>query len=256
MKINFFPGQNWLTLLRNAEDGNGGGAGDPGAAGGAGGEASPDGSAGAEGDAPAPSFLSEAQKAAAGENPPPEEKKEEAKPDGEAKTEEPPAAFDLTAVKLPEGVTLSEELGKSLADVLNNVELSPQDRGQQLLDLHLKALGETQASLEASFKEASKTAWTTMNDQWRAQIKDLPEFKANPDVEAGKVLQALIAVGADEKFFAAMDLTGAGNHPAVMQVLHRLTKPFIEGGSVNGDNKPVAPRQLGGNIYTSTQPKE
>jgi hypothetical protein len=176
----------------------------------------------------------------------------EAKPEGEAKPAEggeAPATFDLTAVKLPEGVTIDENVGKSFAEILSKADLSPQERGQQLIDLHVKALQDVQTT----FTEQAKTTWTEMNDKWRAETIALPEFKGNPEAEAGKVMQALVAVGADEKFFQAMDLTGAGNHPAVMQVLHRLTKPFIEGGAVGGNGKAVSARKLGDNIYTSTQ---
>lgn len=236
----------WFGLLRNADGADGGGAGTADAAAVPSAEASPAASAGAEGDAPAATFLSGAK---------PED---EAKPaEGEAKPAEAPAAFDVASVKLPEGVTLDEEVGKSFTDIFNNAELSLQERGQQLLDLHVKALSDLQISAAETFKTTAQGEWTKMNDEWRGQIKDLPEFKANPDAEAGKVMQALKAVGADDKFFSAMDLTGAGNHPAVLQVLHRLTKPFLEGSAVGADGKAAAPaRMLGANIYTSSQPKE
>jgi len=235
--------RNWFGLLRAADGVEGGGTIVADAAAVDGVVASPEGVAGAEGDAPAGTFLSDAAKPAAAEG--------VAKPEGEA-----PATFDLAAIKLPEGVTLDEEVGKAFSDLFNNAELSPQERGQQLLDLHVKSLGDLQTQANEAMQTAARETWTKMNDEWRGQIKDLPEFKANPDAEAGKVLQALKAVGADEKFFQAMDLTGAGNHPAVMQVLHRLSKPFIEGSAVGGNGKPVASRELGANIYTSTQPKE
>ncbi len=235
--------RSWFGLLRAADGAEGGGAIVAAAAAGDGVVASPEGVAGAEGDAPAGTFLSDAAKVT---------------PEGETKPaeSEAPATFDLAAVKLPEGVTLDEETGKAFAELFNKADLSQQDRGQQLLDLHVKALGNLQTQANEAMQTQARETWTKMNDEWRGQIKDLPEFKANPDAEAGKVLQALKAVGADEKFFQAMDLTGAGNHPAVMQVLHRLSKPFIEGGAVGGLGKAVASRELGANIYTSTQPKE
>lgn len=240
-------GKNWLGLLRNADGADGGGTGAADAAAVTEQAVSPEASAGAEGDTPAATFISEAK---AGE-PPAEGETKAVEGAGET-----PAAFDLATVKLPEGVELDAEVGKAFSDLLGNAELSPQERGQQLLDLHVKALADVQKASADAMAEESKATWTRMNDEWRGQIKDLPEFKENPDAEAGKVLQALKAVGADEKFFQAMDLTGAGNHPAVLQVLHRLAKPFMEGGSVSGNGKAMSSRRLGDNIYTSTQPKE
>jgi hypothetical protein len=242
----FSPEWNWFGALRNAEGAEGGGAGAADAAAGAGDVASTEAQAESPVDAPASTFLTEAAKPAEGETKVPPES--EPKVEGEA-----PAAFDLAAIKLPEGFELSEETGKLFSEVLGNDKLSPQERGQQLLDLHTKTLGDMQTAMQEQMATQSRETWTKMNDEWRGQIKDLPEFKANPDAEAGKILQALKAVGADESFFAAMDLTGAGNHPVVMQVLHRLAKPFLEGGAVVGSGKTAPARQLGANIYTSSQ---
>ena len=235
-----------LAVLRSPADGEGGGAGD----GGSGSEASAEVAAGAAGDPPPPAttFLTEVGKTA--ETPP----VEDAPPaEGEAaKTEDAPAAFDLAAVTLPEGVTLDAEVGVSFAEILSNAELSPQERGQKLLDLHTSALKTVSESVATQLVEANMAKFTEMNNTWRQEILQLPEFKDNPEAEGGKVMQALLAIGADEKFFDALNLTGAGNHPAILQVLHRLTKPFMEGGAVSGAGAPGAKRELGANIYNST----
>jgi len=233
--MNRLLGQNWISFLRNAEGVDGGGASDGGASGTETGDGAAAVVAGDDVAAPATSLLTEAVKPA------------EAAPEAEV-----PAAFDAATATLPEGVTLDEEVSKSFSDILGNAELSPQERGQQLLDLHTKALGDLQKSSAEATAAANLESWTKTNDAWRAEIKELPEFKANPDAEVGKIMQALVAVGADEKFFAAVDLTGAGNNPAIMQVLHRLAQPFLEGGAVSGNGKAVSAKRLGDNIYTST----
>jgi hypothetical protein len=170
-------------------------------------------------------------------------------------TDEAVATFDLAALKLPEGFTLDEETGKTFTDLLTNDKLSPQERAQAFMDLHTTAL---KANLETHTESVRETVvkenmdlWKTTNDKWREDIKALPEFKDNPDAEAGKVLQVLTTLGADEKFFEAMDLTGAGNHPAILQVLHRLTKPFMEGGVVGKASGQTPRREPGANIYNS-----
>lgn len=173
---------------------------------------------------------------------------------GEAKAEEAPAAFDLAAVKLPEGVELDADVGKSFSDILANAELSPQERGQQLLDLHTTALKAAAESAVEQVKAANLETYTKMNDAWRKEIPNLPEFKDNPEAEGGKVFQALISIGADQKFFDALDLTGAGNNPEILRVLHRLTKPYMEGGAVTGTGAAAQKKELGANIYTSTKP--
>lgn len=227
-------------LLRNAEGVDGGGTGDvgSGADAGAGGA---DSVAGSADPTPPATFLTEAKAPGEGET---------AK-EGEAKAAEAPAAFDAAALTLPEGMELPEELGKGFAEILSDAALSPQERGQKLVDLHASTLKGQVESMQTAFQEASLKQWTEMNDGWRKQIADLPEFKGNVDAEAGKVMQALKAVGAGDDFFKALDLTGAGNNPAILQVLHRLSKPFMEGGAVQGGANKTAARQPGARIYTS-----
>lgn len=179
------------------------------------------------------------------------------KEDGAATTEkdggaEAPPAFDLTAVTLPEGFTLEEEAGKAFADLISDDKLTPQERGQKFMDLHTSALKTATESIAAQVKQANLEAYTKMNQDWRDQIKTLPEYKENPEAEAGKVMQALISVGAGEEFFKAIDLTGAGNNPAILQILHRLASPHFEGAAVVGAGKAASARKLGDNIYTST----
>lgn len=238
----------WMNFVRLSlpEGVDGGGGTEPGSSGVGEGAGAGEVVAGEESPAPAATFLTEKR----GEETTPAEG--EAKPEGETAAEvEAPAAFDPAALTLPEGFTLDEENSKAFAELLSDDKLPPQERGQKLVELHTAALKQSvEAAIEQS-KLAAAESYKKMNDDWRAQIKELPEFKANPDAEAGKVMQALISVGADEKFFQALDLTGAGNNPAILQVLHRLTKPYFEGGAVGNQGKAPSAKRLGDNIFTS-----
>jgi hypothetical protein len=165
---------------------------------------------------------------------------------------EAPAGFDAAAIKLPEGVEISDEALQSFVGILDNPDLSSQERGEQLFAMHTAALQELHASLAGQVTEANKTAYEKMNTDWRAAITELPEFKENPDAEAGKIMQVAVSLGAGEDFFKALDLTGAGNNPAILQIFHRMAQPFLEGGAVGGGGKASPPKQLGANMYTST----
>ena len=246
----------------NAEGEDGGGAGGGEAVGSAAGEGGA-ASAGAESTAAPASFLTQGR--TEGDAKPEETKVEgdaasedptagaETKAEGdEAKAEEAPVVFDATKLTLTEGVELSEEAVKVFTDLLNNSKLTPQERGQQLVDLHVKALEDHAKSVTEAVAKANMETWTKMNDEWRAQIAKLPEFKNNPDGEAGKIFQTLTTLGAGKDFFAAVDLTGAGNHPAILQMLHKLVQPFVEGKAVGGEAKPTVRKQPGANMYTST----
>jgi hypothetical protein len=233
----FNPVENfWASFFREAE-GEGSGAGGDNSGVAAGEDKGEGEAAAADPSPPATTFLTEAGKA------------EEVPAEDAEKTEaaEPPAPFDLAALTLPEGLELPEELGKTFAEVLDDRNLSSQERGQKLIDMYSENL----KTVSEQMTQANMDLWTKTNDGWREQIKELPEFKANPDAEAGKVLQALTSIGAGEDFFKALDLTGAGNHPSILQVLHRLAKPYMEGGVVQGQGGAKPSRQLGANIYTS-----
>lgn len=257
MNLNDLMWKYRLAICRFPADGEGGGASDDGS----GSDAGAGAGEGAAGATPAPAaaaetpqttFLNEAAKAL---NQPKldAEGKPVAEDGGEAKVEGAPAIFDLTAAKLPEGVELAAEVGKAFSDILSNPDLSPQDRGQQLLDLHTTALKAAAESAVEQVNAANLETYTKMNDAWRKEIPNLPEFKDNPEAEGGKVFQALISIGADQKFFDALDLTGAGNNPEILRVLHRLTKPYMEGGAVTGTGAAAQKKELGANIYTSTK---
>lgn len=231
----------WNSLRRNAEvEGSGGAVGETS------GDSVGEGEVVAADSPPPPAttFLNEAGKpaeaSAEGEVPPAGE---------EEKPAEPPAAFDVAALTLPEGLELPEEMGKAFAELLDDGKLTSQERGQKLIDMY----SENMKAAAEQLTQANMDLWKSTNDGWREEIKNLPEFKNNPDAEAGKVMQALTSVGAGEEFFAALDMTGAGNNPAILQVLHRLAQPFMEGGAVQGQGAAKAARQLGANIYTSAK---
>lgn len=247
----------WLSLHRNAEgEGGGGAGGDGGQAG-----AEPAGGEGAApaagGESPSPSLLSRAgQEPAAGNDTvaggADTLEGGESKEGGEGG--EAPAPFSVESLTLPEGFELDAELGKSFSDILTNDKLSPQERGQALADLHAQTVQKVTQAVTEQLQTQGMEAFTQMNADWAKQTRELPEFKANPDAEVGKIFQVLTTLGAGEEFFTAVDMTGAGNHPAIMQVLHRLVQPFLEGGPVGGEGKPVAGKQLGANIYKSANP--
>lgn len=238
----------WLGFFRNAEGADGGGAaGD--SSGVVDGTGAPGAEAGADAGAPPATFLTQAGQPP-GNTPPAEEAAAGA--EGDDTDPEAHAPFDLAGLALPEGFELDEELGKGFAELLTDENLTAQERGQKLVDLHATTVQSAVERVTAEMQQANMDLWKQTNETWRSEIAKLPEFKDNPDAEAGKVMQALTAVGAGKEFFQAIDMTGAGNHPAILQILHRLTKPFMEGGAVGGAGAPKGQRQLGSNIYTST----
>lgn len=161
----------------------------------------------------------------------------------EPKTEEPKVeakveatTFDPETFKLPDGMTADKETLGKFAALVNDDKLSAADRGAKLVELHtglLKQAGET-----------STAAFKTLNETW------VKEVKADPDIGGAKLepTRQMIAGAIDKlpakdaaAFREAMDVTGAGNNPAVIRALAHWAKSLTEGTPVIGT--PPSPKQ-------------
>jgi len=162
------------------------------------------------------------------------------------------SVFDPAKLTLADGVTLDDAISATFSELLNDDKLTAQERGQKLVDLYT---GQVQTMIQKG-QEAAVSAWNQLNEQWRSEIRAMPEFSSDLEGTLGATKQALISLGADEKFFAALDLTGAGNNPHIIQMFHKLAKPYIEGSSVGGSRSPasVLEAKLAA-MYPSMQPK-
>lgn len=186
-------------------------------------------------------------------------------PSGEPKTptETPPAADGpkdgdkpapatgapeaYTDFQLPEGLSLSKETLEAATPIFKELGLS-QEAAQKLVSFHadqVKAL--TAASQEASYS-AMRTDWQakTLADN---DIKSYSlEGKTGIDavkIDIGRALGTLDPALAGE-FKAAMDLTGAGDHPAFVKALWKLSQNIAEGRPVTGANpSPEGQRKPG-----------
>ena len=245
MRLNDF----WFRLARSAE-GEGGGAG-----GGAGAEGvgTTAGEGGASQDAPPATLLSDVTAQTNGQDTQAGSQDtlaggQDTQPGGEE-----PAAFDPAVVTLPEGFSVPEETMTAFSGILSDAALTPQERGQKLLDLYASNL---QAQATAA-GEANAQAWQKLNDEWRTAAMALPEFAGKAEAEIGAVKQGLLAAGATPDFFKALELTGAGNNPHVLQVLHKLTLPYREGKPIGGGaNRPVTAADRAAKMYPTMRTQE
>lgn len=134
----------------------------------------------------------------------------------------PAAPLDASSFTLAEGETLHE----SFLSILNNAELTPQQRGQSLLDLH------AQLTREAS--EAGSRNREAEQQEWQRQVE------TDPVIGGANLTQTLTQVGRVMDMFApattpegiairqAFDVTGAGNHPEIVRFLSALGSQFRE----------------------------
>jgi hypothetical protein len=170
------------------------------------------------------------------ETPTPAEAKPETQP---VKTETEPSllnkedpqaagAPDKYDFRLPEGMELTEDGTKEVDTLFRSLGLNNAS-GQKLVDFYVQKLNE---ATEAPYK-----MWNDYQRQWVDEIKADPEIgKRLPEVRA-TVARAIDGLG-DAKlaneFRQAMDVTGAGNHPAFVRAFWKLAQQVTEGGHVAG----------------------
>ena len=139
-----------------------------------------------------------------------------------AATAPPAPAIDLKGLKLPEGFTAED---KNLADVvgiLSDEKLSPQERMQKLVDTHASAL--------KTASEASSKYWSDLQASWMTENKN--KFGADPGKHADIVAVAKAIDQLGEKragaFREALDMSGMGNNPAIIEALVEWAKVLNE----------------------------
>lgn len=147
------------------------------------------------------------------------------------KPAEKPAALAATDFKLPDGFTADEAQMGSFLSIANELGLS-KEAAQKLVDLNA-------ASVRAA-SEASSKYWADLQKEWQAEATKTygPEPAKNPKIIA--VSKAIDSLG--EKPAAALrealDMSGMGNHPAVIAAFaafaERLSEPAHAKGSPPG----------------------
>lgn len=191
-----------------------------------------------------PSLLEEALK-------PEGEKTPETKVGEDGKPIEPPKA-DAPAVikfepyKLPEGFKADDTKIGTFNDILAK-DLPPQDRGQALVDLHVKEL----QAYNHQLRQSQHDAFAETRAGWRKQVMADPELGGAGFQTA---MQAVAQVrdqfvsrhkqGTDGykkdigDFDTFLKTTGAGDHPAFLRFVHNVARWYSEPAAPAAPYKP------------------
>ncbi len=157
-------------------------------------------------------------------------------------TEAPaPEAPAYGAFKLPDGSTVDAESMTQATELFKEAGL-PQEQAQKFIDL---ALSREQAAATRGVQ-----AFVDLQTKWVSEIKADPEiggakFEASM-ASAGRAIDRLGVPGLRE----ALNLTGAGNNPAIVKAFVRLGQMVSEDRFVPGRNAaPAVPRSAAEVIY-------
>ena len=154
----------------------------------------------------------------------------------EAKPPPEGAPEAYTAFTVPEGYDLDAKVSAEAGAIFKELGL-PQAAAQKLVDFYTKQATD---AFEQPFQK-----YQEIRTGWRKEVTADPLLgngqDLRPEVKA-TLGRAIDAMGAKESaaFREALDLTGGGDHPAVIRGLYALAQLVSEGRPVKG-NGPVAP---------------
>lgn len=134
------------------------------------------------------------------------------------------------AFKLPEGAKIDEAtLGKAQG-LFKELGL-PQAGAQKLIDMY--------SDLHKQVANSHTEAWQKTEKEWLSAIRADKEIGSGDekilrsDVKAA-ISKTIDALGGDE-LRTALNITGAGNNPAIVKALFKASSAFVEGKHVGGE---------------------
>lgn len=161
------------------------------------------------------------------------EKKPEVKPEGETKPEDkkpdaPVVPEKYADFKLPDGFKMDEKTLPEVQTAFKEAGLT-QEQAQKFVDLYAKV------GLDAA--NAPYKLWAETQKSWTDEIAN--RFPGDKSTEVKSMIQgvfnSVLPPSLSKNLIAALDLTGAGSHPDVVEALNILLKPLSEGKPVRGN---------------------
>jgi len=165
--------------------------------------------------------------------PPPEAPKPPEVPPAPTGQHEPPESY--TEFKAPEGYKLAAQLVTEATPLFKDLKLT-QDQAQKLVDWYSK----NQIAIQKQIDESV----SSMRKEWKDGYTNHPDLAGKLETvrtDIGRALmvqnssgQRVIDAALEKDFRDALDLTGAGDHPAVIRVLSKFAGLVNEGKHVSG----------------------
>lgn len=170
-------------------------------------------------------FLTEGDKP---KDPPKDADPKDAPKDGDKPKDVPVVPEKYADFKLPDGFKMDEKTLPEVQGMFKEAGLT-QEAAQKFIDFYAKN------GMDAA--AAPYKAWADLQRQWTTEIADrFPGEKAQQTKAMIKgVFDSVLSPSLGKNLIAALDLTGAGSHPDVVEALSILLKPLSEGTPVRGN---------------------
>lgn len=141
---------------------------------------------------------------------------------------------------IPEGLKVNPEKMAAASALFKELNL-PQDGAQKLVDLYAKELTEA--------AEAPVNNYLEMRKGWQKEVMNHPELGGKLKEVRTTIGRAIDSLGPvlAPKFREAMDLTGAGDHPAFIEAFYKYAQQLTEGRHVAGSGPSAHGQRAPGN---------
>lgn len=176
----------------------------------------------------------------------PDKPAEENKPEGQSDEPAPPPTYE--AFTIPDDVSLEPERLKEFTDILGEFEGKTkadhafvQEFGQKAVDFHVSEVKKTVEALNRSLAES----WENTKTEWKDSFMKDPEIGGNrwqTTVDAASSFIRTHGGTAEQQseFRKLMDMSGVGNHPAMIRLLASAGRAMSEGRPLAASS-PVSP---------------
>lgn len=151
-----------------------------------------------------------------------------------------PIAYE--AFKAPDGMALDEAKVAEFSKLAAEAKM-PQEVAQKFVDLYTAELKQ--------LTEAPMRAWTELQNKWQDEVRNDPVIGgANLEKNLAATKAGLSNLLGEEakSFFDALNITGAGNNPAILRGLMKAAAPHAPASPVAGS--PAKPaKSAGATLY-------
>jgi hypothetical protein len=150
-----------------------------------------------------------------------------AKPGEQPNPEAPAVAPTYQAFEMPEGLVANSEKMEAYTGVLGKYGIS-QEAGQELVNLHADAM---KAYAEQTLRDQHKT-FNETRQKWANEVRADPELGGSGHQTAMTAIARMRDLLVSEKDMPAFNeflrITGAGDHPQFLKLLHKVAGYFDE----------------------------
>lgn len=155
--------------------------------------------------------------------------------------------FDSKNVKLPEGFTLSEADMKTFSEFASANKLS-HENGEKLLAMH--------AGVVRATNEAAANHYRSTREGWVKEVKADKEIGGSQFENVRSTISKALDQYGDPGLRAMLDMTGAGDHPALIRTMYRMAKALTENTKTPPAGVPASGQKKSGAqiMYPNMEP--